>query len=349
MNKIVMGNHKIGEEQPIFIIAEIGVNHNGNIKIAKKLVDAAKAAKADCVKFQTFVTEEVIAQDAPLAQYQKISSTAKTQRDLVKKLELSAAAFADLKRYVENLDLVFLSTPFDFKSIDLLAKLDVPGFKISSGDLTNKPFIEKIASTGKPIILSTGMAEMHEIHESVEWIKKAGNSPYCLLQCTSSYPTQIHDCNLTTIPALEKEFKVPIGFSDHTTDSIAAIVSVGLGAKIIEKHITLDKKMDGPDHALSMEPHELISFVSNIRKAENAIGDGIKRCLPCEIDVRNVARKSIVAVNPLTKGAVIKKESVGIKRPGTGIEPKHLDGVISKRLKQNIGVDQVISWSDLED
>lgn len=348
MNKIKIADRKIGENEPIFIIAEIGVNHNGDIRIAKKLVDVAKEANVDCVKFQTFFTEDVIAEGAPLADYQKKSSSAKTQRELVKKLELSMPSFEEIKNYAEKSGLIFLSTPFDFRSVDLLNKLDVDGFKVSSGDLNNKPFLEKIASSHKPIILSTGMANLQEIQESVDWIVKGGCTSYSLLQCTSSYPTQIHDCNLATIPLLQKEFDVPIGFSDHTVDSIASIVSVGLGAKIIEKHITLDKKMEGPDHILSTEPHELKSFVANIRNAEASLGNGIKTCLPCEVNVKTVARKSIVALHNILRGEQLKKDDVGIKRPGTGIEPKSLETILTKRVKRDLKIGEVIDWNDLE-
>ena len=253
-----------------------------------------------------------------------------------------------IKKYAEKAGLFFLSTPFDFKSAELLNDLGIEAFKISSAEINNKPFLEKIAAYHKPIILSTGTSDLDEIKEAVTWITQKGCENFSLLQCTSSYPTEISDCNLLTIPLLNDEFKVPIGFSDHTIDSLAAIVSVGLGAKIIEKHITLDRNMDGPDHALSLPPDELKLFVQNIRKAEKTLGNGIKKCLPCELDVKKVARKSIVAIKPIQKGKKLELVDIGIKRPGMGIEPKFLDKLIGRRVSRDLNFDEILTWDELE-
>lgn len=339
----------IGNKNQIFIIAEIGVNHNGDVRIAKKLIDVAFQAGADAVKFQTFFSKDHISKYAPIADYQKNDSSIETQLELVTKLELTKEEFLDLKKYTENYGLVFLSTPFDFKSVDLLMDLDITCFKISSGDLTNKPLLEKIAKTGKPIILSTGMANLLEINESINWLVSSGCEKISLMQCTSSYPTEIKDCNLMVIKTLRENFDVPIGFSDHTIDSISSITAVGVGAVLIEKHITLDHNLDGPDHSMSMEPKEFQQFVQNIRNAEKSLGSGIKETLPCEENVKKLARKSIVALSDIPKGTSLNFQNVGIKRPGTGIPPKFIENIIGRKINRSIKEDSIINWDDIED
>lgn len=343
-----LGRFLIGEEYPVFIIAEIGVNHNGDIEIAKKLIDSAKEAGTNCVKFQTFFSDEMISTSAPLAEYQQSTSDVSNQYELVKKLELDKEAFMELKNYAENKGLFFLSTPFDMKSVDILDELGIEAFKISSGEINNKPLIEKIASCKKPIILSTGTSNLAEIKEATTWISKKGVTDLVLLQCTSSYPTKIEDCNLLTIPLLKNEFNVPIGFSDHTIDSLSAIVSIGLGARIIEKHITLDRNMDGPDHKLSLSPDELKIFVQNIRNAEKSLGTGKKVCLPCEEDVKKIARKSLVTIRSIKKGEKIHSEDIGIKRPAGGIEPKFFEKIIGKKASRDLKLGEAINWNDIE-
>jgi len=348
MDDFCIGEKFIGKTNPIFIIAEIGVNHNGDIDIAKKLIDVAFEADADAVKFQTFFTEDHISREAPVAEYQNKSSSIKTQFELVKKLELKKDDFLNLKKYAEGLGLIFLSTPFDFKSVDLLMDLDISSFKIGSGDLTNKPLLEKIAQTGKPVILSTGMANLSEIKEAVGWLVSNGCKTYSLMQCTSSYPTEIKDCNLMAIKSLQKQFDVPIGYSDHTINSISSILSVGLGVKFIEKHITLDHTMNGPDHSMSMEPDEFKQFVQNIKNAQDALGDDIKETLPCEENVKKLARKSIVALTNISQGTLLDYHNIGIKRPGTGIPPKIIENIIGKKAAHDISEDSLLTWNDFE-
>jgi len=345
LKKIKIGKKEISDISPVFIIAEIGVNHNGNVETAEKLIDVAKQAGADCVKFQTFVSEEEISKNAPLAEYQKGKFS--NQLDLVKNLELTENDFKNLKGYAENLELEFLSTPFDEGSVDVLEKIRVVGYKISSGDLNNIKLIKKIASTKKPIILSTGMASFEEIKESISWLQEE-KTYYALLHCVSCYPTNIEDCNLLAISTLKEKFGVIVGFSDHTIGNEAALIATALGAKIIEKHITLDKTMNGPDHLMSMEPREFQKFVTSIRKAELAMGNGVKRCLPCEEEIKKVARKSIVSSRTMTKGEIINELDLKLKRPGTGIEPKYLDKMIGKCLKKNIEEDHLIKWDELD-
>lgn len=349
MKDLHIGNKSIGNRNPIFIIAEIGVNHNGDIGIAKKLIDVAFEAGADAVKFQTFFTKDHISKVASTAEYQNKSSSVKTQLELVKKLELKKEDFLNLKEYAENCGLIFLSTPFDFKSVNLLMDLDIPVFKVSSGDLTNKPLLEKIAQTGKPVILSTGMANLSEINEAIKWLVDNGCKAYSLMQCTSSYPTEIKDCNLMVIKTFQKYFDVPIGFSDHTVNSISSIIAVGLGINFIEKHITLDHTLNGPDHSMSMEPKEFKQFVQSIKNAQEALGNGIKETLPCEENVKKLARKSIVALTDISKGTLLNYQNIGIKRPGTGIHPKLIENIIGRKIKQDVAEDSLLKWDDLED
>jgi len=344
--KFQIENRFIGNSEPCFIIAEAGVNHNGDIKLAKKLIETANESGADAIKFQTFFPEEGITKDAPLAKYQSLKTPFRNQLDMIKRLQLSENDFSELKDYAENLDLVFLSTPFDMKSIELLNNLKISAFKISSGDITNKQLLEKAAEYNKPIILSTGMSDIDEIQDAINWITNKGCKSYSLMQCTSNYPTEIHDCNLLAIRTLSEKFNVPIGFSDHTTDSVAAILAIGLGASYIEKHITLDHKMSGPDHHMSLEPKELKIFVNYVRKAQEALGDGIKKCLPCEEDVKKVARKSVVTLRNIHKDEIIEKNDLGVKRPGMGLPPKNLDNLIGKKAKRNILAETLIEKND---
>ena len=347
MQKIKIKNFSIGVNEPIFIIAEVGVNHNGNIDVAKKLIDVAKESGANCVKFQTFVTDEVISKNTPLAEYQKNSTNVSSQYELVKNLELSENDFLELKNYTEKSGLIFLSTPFDLHSVNLLDRINVDAFKISSGEITNKSLIEKISTYKKPIILSTGMSNLDEISEAINWITQNGCTSLAILQCTSNYPTELSNCNLSTISTLSEKYHVPIGFSDHTLDSLASIVAIGLGVKIIEKHITLSKDMSGPDHKASLEPHEFKSFVNQIRLAESILGDGIKKCLPCETNVKLVARKSLVVIDDMKKGEILTIDKIAIKRPGTGIEPKYIEQILNKKLKNEIKKDQILRWNDI--
>jgi N,N'-diacetyllegionaminate synthase len=349
MDDFLISEKRIGNTNPIVIIAEIGVNHNGDVNIAKKLIDVAFEANADAVKFQTFFTEDHISKEAPTAEYQNKSSSVKTQIELVKKLELKKDDFKNLKEYAEDKGLIFLSTPFDFKSIDLLMDLGISSFKISSGDLTNKPLLKKIAQTGKSVILSTGMANLSEIKDAVKWLVDNGCKTYSLMQCTSSYPTEIKDANLLTIKSLQESFDVPIGFSDHTVNSMASIISVGLGVKFIEKHITLDHTLSGPDHSMSMEPDEFKEFVQNIKNAQEALGNAVKETLPCEENVKKLARKSIVALTNISQGTLLTYQNIGIKRPGTGIPPKSIEDIIGKKATHDIIEDSLLTWDDLED
>ena len=344
MKKVNIAERWIGTGCPAFIIAEAGVNHNGSLKIAKRMVDAAKAAGADAIKFQTFKTEELATADAPKADYQKRANRGESQFQMLKKLELSELLFKELSKYCKKRKIMFLSTPFDGPSVDLLRRLFVPAFKISSGDLTNIPLIRKIAAAGKPVILSTGMATMAEIRAAVRTIRSAGNEKLVLLHCTSNYPAKYGEINLRAMDALRRGFNVPIGYSDHTDGLEVAVAAVALGANVIEKHFTLDKNMVGPDHRASITHGEFRAMVKSIRKVEKALGSEEKAPQKSEIEISRVARKSIVAAKDIAKGMKLSIDMLAIKRPGTGIEPKYIYKLVGRRLKRNISKDQVLAW-----
>ncbi|MBO8161754.1 MAG: N-acetylneuraminate synthase [Thermosipho sp. (in: Bacteria)] len=349
VKKIKIGDKRIGENESTFVITEAGVNHNGDIELAKKLVDIAVEAGADAIKFQTFKAENVVTKNAPKADYQiKNTKSNESQYDMIKKLELSEEEFRELYRYAKSKGIIFLSTPFDFESADFLEDLGVPAFKVSSTDLTNLPFLEYIAEKGKPIILSTGMGTLGEIEEAINTIKDVGNEDIVLLHCITSYPVKFESLNLRTIQTLKEAFKLPVGFSDHSLGIYAPIAAVALGAVVIEKHFTLDKNLPGPDHKASLNPEELKEMIKWIRLIEKALGDGIKRPTPKEIEIRKVARRSIVAKVDIPKGATITKNMITFKRPGTGLPPKYYKEIIGRRARRDIRADELIYWWDVE-
>jgi len=348
MKKIKIENRTIGDDESTFIIAEAGVNHNGNLKIAKKMIEAGARAGADAVKFQTFVTEDEISKYAPLAEYQKTAVKEQSQLEMVKKLELAKEDFRELYDYAGQQGITFLSTPFDMKSVDLLEELGVAAFKIGSGELTNLPLLKYIAKRGKPMIVSTGMSTLEEVGEAVNTIRKDQNDQIVLLHCTSNYPTQIEDCNLRAMCTLKDVFNVPVGYSDHTLGTWIPIVAVAMGACIIEKHFTLDRNMLGPDQKMSLEPPALKRMIRRIRLAEKALGSPEKRPAESELDTMKIARKSIVAKIEIPAGFIISKDMLTTKRPGTGIPPKYLDKIIGKRARTKIREDEVITWDQIQ-
>lgn len=340
----------IGPQNPCFIIAEAGVNHNGDIALAKKLIDAAVKAGADAVKFQTFKAENIVTPTAEKAEYQKMTTgTSESQYEMIKKLELSDADFWDLSEYAKNTGILFLSTPFDEESVDLLDEIGVPAFKIPSGEITNFPLLKKIAHKSKPIILSTGMATLGEVEESVNYLKKYGAEEIILLHCTTSYPAPMKSVNLRVMETLRYAFQVPVGYSDHTEGITVPIAAVAMGACVIEKHFTLDRTLPGPDHKASLEPQELTMMVKAIRDVEHALGNGIKCPNEEEKVIKQVARRSIVAKREITEGDILTEEDLAIKRPGTGISPKYFQEILGKYTRINIVKDQILNWSDLED
>lgn len=332
-----------------FIIAEAGVNHNGKLKLALKLIDAAKNAGADAVKFQTFKTEKVISRNARKAPYQiKNHRKAQSQFEMVKKLELSDNDFILLAKHCADKGIMFISTPTDEQSVDLLDYLKIPFFKIGSAEITNLPFLEYVAGKNKPVVLSTGMAEMEEVRGAVNAVYKTGNKKLILLHCVTDYPVPFKEVNLRAMVTLRDVFKIPIGYSDHTLGMHVPIAAIALGAKIIEKHFTLNKRMGGPDHPASLSPWELEQMVDKIRIVEQTFGDGVKRPSACERKNMNIVRRSVVAVKNLKKGEVISKDSVCLKRPGWGIPPKDLNKVIGSLARSAIKKDDIITWKKVQ-
>jgi N,N'-diacetyllegionaminate synthase len=329
----------------VLIIGEAGVNHNGDIDIARKLIDVAVEAGVDMVKFQTFITEEGITGNAEKAEYQ-LSATDKneTQFEMIKKLELDREAHEELIRHCNQKGIRFLSTAFDHPSIDLLHKLNIPLYKIPSGEITNLPYLRYIGKMGKPVILSTGMATLKEVEDAINILEESGTlrDEITVLHCNTSYPTPMEDVNLKSMLTIQDELGVKIGYSDHTLGIEIPIASVAMGARVIEKHFTLDRNMEGPDHQASLDPSELKAMVKAIRNIEKALGDGVKKPSSSEMKNKSVARKSIVAARNIQKGETFTKEHLAIKRPGTGISPMKWDEIIGKVAKKNFAGDEAI-------
>lgn len=326
-----------------FIIAEAGVNHNGRLDIALKLVDIAVEAGANAIKFQTFQANKVISKFAPKATYQeKNIGSSESQLEMAKKLELSFENFIALQNYCDKQGIMFLSTPFDYDSIDFLASLDLPIFKIPSGEITNLPYLIKIANIKKPVIMSTGMSSLDEVRVALNVLRNNGAGPITLLHCNTQYPTPFKDANLKAMLTLKENLGTAVGYSDHTLGIEAPIAAVALGASIIEKHFTLDKSMKGPDHKASLDPLELKAMVAAIRNIEIALGDGIKQPSKSEIANIKVARKSIVAKRNIVKGEQFTEDNITVKRPGNGISPMKWYEVIGMSAKRDFLEDELI-------
>ncbi|CUU79826.1 general stress protein 14 (GSP14) [Campylobacter hyointestinalis subsp. hyointestinalis] len=329
----------------IFIIAEAGVNHNGSLELAKKLIDEAVVAGADAVKFQTFKAELCISKNADKAEYQKQTTDKnESQFDMIKKLELNEYAHTELIKYCKIKNIMFLSTPFDLQSVDLLNGFGLEIFKIPSGEITNLPYLRKIASLNKKVILSTGMANLGEIEAALEILTKNGTAKenITVLHANTEYPTPFCDVNLKAMLTIRGAFGVKVGYSDHTPGIEVPIAAVALGATVIEKHFTLDKTMPGPDHKASLEPSELQSMVKAIRNIEIALGDGIKKASSSESKNKPIARKSIVAKCDIKKGDLFSESNLTIKRPGSGISPMRWDKVIGLRATRDYKEDELI-------
>ena len=327
------------------IIAEAGVNHNGSIATAKKMIDAAAEAGADLVKFQTFRAETLVTRKAEKADYQKeLTGANETQFEMIKKLELDKEAHVELMDYCGQKGIKFLSTAFDHDSIELLAELDITLFKIPSGEITNLPYLRHIGGMGKPIILSTGMSTLDEVHDALNILLEAGakKGKITILHCNTEYPTPMEDVNLKAMLSIRDEFGVNVGYSDHTLGIEVPIAAVALGATVIEKHFTLDRTLPGPDHAASLEPHELKEMVNAIRNIEKAMGDGVKKPSTSETKNIPIARKSIVAKKTIKKGDIFTEVNLTVKRPGTGISPMEWDNVIGKVASSDYEMDDLI-------
>jgi N,N'-diacetyllegionaminate synthase len=344
-----IAGRRIGPGHPCFIIAEAGVNHNGDLDLARRLIDAAVAAQADAVKFQTFITEESISRVAPQAAYQRENTGhSESQFDMVKRFELPLEAFGELKQYCERRGILFLSSPFDVQSVDFLDRLNVVAFKIASGEITNLPFLSYVAAKKRPIILSTGMSYLVEVETALRTIRNAGPAPVVLLHCVSNYPAAASDINLRAMATMATAFELPVGYSDHSNGIEVALAAVALGACVIEKHFTLDRDLPGPDHKASLEPDELANLVKGARTVEAALGDGRKQPAASEANTAAVARKSLVAARDIEKGATLTLESIAIKRPGTGLPPVMRDQVLGRIARVNISEGTLITFEVLE-
>jgi N,N'-diacetyllegionaminate synthase len=348
MKNIDVGSRTIGESKPCFIIAEAGVNHNGDIDFAKKLVDIAASAGADAVKFQTFKAEKLVLQGVDKAKYQMNSTGPKeSQYQMLKKLELTESNFEELKTYAEKNNIIFLSTPFDHESVDFLDRIDVPLFKIGSGEITNLPLLSHIAKKNKPVILSTGMATLGEIEEALHTLMSEELKDIIVLHCITSYPAKTEEANLNVIKTLRSCFKLPVGLSDHTLGINVSLAARVLGACVIEKHFTLDKKLPGPDHRASLDPDELKALVKGIREIESALGDGIRNPTKEEENIKKFVRKKLIAIVDIPKNTTISEEMITIKRVGTdeGIPPKFFNDILGKKTYQDIKINSIINWN----
>lgn len=329
----------------VFIIAEAGVNHNGDLELAKQLIEVASQAGVDAVKFQTFQAKHLVSSSAPKADYQ-LETTEKneSQFEMLKKLELNAQDHHELIAVCQNKGIQFLSTPFDNESISLLEKFNLPIYKIPSGEITNQPYLKQMGALAEKLILSTGMSTLGEVEEALQVLEDAGvlRKNITLLHCTTEYPAPLEEVNLKAMRTLKEAFQLEVGYSDHTPGIEISLAAVALGATVIEKHFTLDKTMDGPDHKASLEPDELKALVQSIRHIEKAMGNGIKQPSSCELKNKEIVRKSIVAACDIAKGDMLTTENITVKRPGTGISPMRWNEVIGNIASKDYQADDLI-------
>lgn len=348
MKQIHLGDHVVGDNRPCLIIAEAGVNHNGDLEEAKSLVLSAKDVGADCVKFQTFRSERLVTRDAPKATYQLSSTDAnESQREMLQKLELKSKEYTELMSFCDEQDIMFLSTPYNIEDVDFLDDLGVRAFKLSSMHAAEPCFAKYVAKKNKPIVLSTGMASLEEVDQVVKAILDTGNEQLILLQCTTNYPSTMAEVNIRAMVTLRDKFHTLVGYSDHTENETACIVSAALGACIVEKHFTLDKNKPGPDQNASANPSEFASLVKHIRNVETVMGDGIKRASAEEQLVAIGMRRSIVAKRKIEEGELITEDCLTLKRPSTGIKPSQIDNVLGRIARRTIEDDSLIVFSDL--
>lgn len=331
------------------IIAEAGVNHNGNFELAKQLIDKAVEAGADIVKFQTCKAENVISRYADKAEYQKkTTGEADSQLEMVRKLMLTYDEYGQLKKYCDEKGIEFLSTAFDLPSVDYLHSIGMKRWKIPSGEITNLPLLIKIASLNEPIIMSTGMSELKEVEDAIKVLKDNGATDITLLHCTTEYPAPYGDVNLKAMDTMKDAFGLPVGYSDHTKGIEVPVAAVARGACVIEKHFTLDRNMEGPDHKASLEPDELKAMVDSIRNVELSIGDGVKKVSASELKNQDIARKSIIAAKTIKAGEVFSEDNITTKRPGNGINPMHWFDLLGKTAKHDYEEDYLIEKDELD-
>ena len=329
--------------QKTFIIAEAGVNHNGDIELAKKMIDAASEAGVDAVKFQTFKAEKIVSMNAPKAEYQlENTNNTESQFQMLKKLEIDKRTHIELMKYCKEKNVMFLSTPFDIDSIHMLVELGIGIIKIPSGEITNLPYLREVARQKKKVILSTGMSNMQEVKDAVQVLKQYGAEDVTVLHCNTQYPTPMEDVNLRAMIHMKHELNLEVGYSDHTQGVEVPIAAVAMGATVIEKHFTLDKTMEGPDHKASLEPNELKEMVKAIRNIEKALGNGEKNKTQSEVDNVAIVRKSIVAACKIEKGELFTEKNLTVKRPGNGISPMKWDEVIGTESNRTYEIDEMI-------
>lgn len=350
MRKVKIGNRLVGDGEPIFIVAEAGVNHNGSLKKAIKLIDAAVDAHADAIKFQTFRVEDLLLRNAEKPKYQQEKKIADSQYEMLKKLELTEKEHCILSEYAGKKGVIFLSTPYDIESVELLGRIGVEAYKLSSIEIVNHPFIDYVLRKGKPVIMSTGLSTEDEIDEAVSVVEATGyKHNLILLHCHFNYPTKLENVNMKVMTALRKRYNVSVGFSDHTQGIIASMVAASLGARVIEKHLTLNKNLPGPDHKASVEPDEFKNMVKGIRDVEKILGSPSR--VLSEQELSNMAsRRSVILLTDVKKGEVINEKVLGMKRPGTGIWPtyKNLSQLIGKKAKTRLKKDTIIEWEMVE-
>ncbi|MFK7825072.1 MAG: N-acetylneuraminate synthase [Oligoflexales bacterium] len=339
---------KIGPNHACFIIAEAGVNHNGDLNKALKLVDIAVEAGANAVKFQTFIPGEVVSSVAQKANYQKLDGDhSNSMLEMIKDLALPFSDFEKIQEHCKSRGIIFISSPFDKSSAEFLFKMGLEIIKLGSGELTNTPLLDFLAKKGKFLIISTGMSTLGEVDQAIQIMQNHRRTDFALLHCVSSYPAESKYSNLRCLDTLKQAFNIPVGYSDHHMGNLISFAAVARGACIIEKHFTENRRQKGPDHACSLEPNELFDLVQGIRSIESALGDGVKVPTECELDVRAKSRKSIVACREIEKGIVLDESMLKIKRPGTGIEPINLPNLLGRTTKKKIGSDQLINRDDL--
>ncbi len=345
--KVKVGKRWVGDGEPCFVVAEAGANHNRDLGMGKELIDAAAAAGADAVKFQTYSAETLYSKKTPKFSYLEGVSSKETW-DLIKEIELPREWQADLAAHAAKREIMFFSTPFDYRAVDELAALGVPAFKVASFEIVDLPLIKYAAAKGRPMILSTGLATYEDIHDALQACWAAGNRDVVLLQCVSLYPAPPARMNLRAIATMRQAFGVPVGLSDHTLGIHVAVAAVAVGACLVEKHFTLSRSLPGPDHPFAVEPGELKEMVRQIREVEAAMGDGLKLGpSPEEQEMHKKARRSLVAARPILKGTSIARDMIAIKRPGSGIRPKFLDLVVGRVAKVDIEEDTVLTWEML--
>lgn len=316
----------------VFVIAEAGVNHNGDVDLARRLVELAADAGADAVKFQTFRADRTVSKFAPKAAYQlQTTDVSESQYEMLKRLELSDKAHYVLMEQCRERGIRFLSTPFDEQSADFLVALGIQALKIPSGEITNRPFLEHVAKFGKPVILSSGMADLTEVGEALSWLRNAGSEDVTVLHCLSNYPADPAETNLRAMQTIAATYDVSVGYSDHTPGIEISLAAVALGARVIEKHFTLDQELPGPDHKASLSPKELKALIRGIRSVSSALGNGVKQAAPSELENRTIIRRSLVALTDISSGATITRDMVGILRPATGLPPSRLGDVLNRR------------------